>query len=86
SGTTTSYVVVLHAALLVPVTVLGFIYMSRESLSWRDLTQLEKSRARASEQAHELEGPLTDIELMQEGKISTGEDEAELERAGEKRR
>jgi hypothetical protein len=85
-GPTTSYVVVLHAALLVPVIVLGFIYMSRESLSWRDLTQLEKTRARASEQAHELEGPLTDIELMQEGKIGAGEDEAELERAGEKRR
>lgn len=85
-GPTTSYVVVLHAALLVPVTVLGFVFMSRESLSWRDLTQLEKTRARASEQAHELEGPLTDIELMQEGKIGTGEDEAQLERAGEPRK
>jgi uncharacterized protein (TIRG00374 family) len=64
-----SYVLVLHAALLLPVTLLGFVYLWRESLSWHDLTGLEKTRARAAGQAHELEGPLTDIELVQEGKL-----------------
>jgi uncharacterized protein (TIRG00374 family) len=70
-----SYVLVLHAALLLPITLLGFVYLWRESLSWRDLTGLEKSRARASGQAHELEGPLTDIELVQEGKITEGDEQ-----------
>jgi uncharacterized protein (TIRG00374 family) len=70
-----SYVLVLHAALLLPITLLGFVYLWRESLSWRDLTGLEKSRAQASGQAHELEGPLTDIELVQEGKITEGDEQ-----------
>jgi hypothetical protein len=69
STAATSYVLVLHAALLLPVTLLGFVYLWRESLSWHDLTGLEKTRARAAGQAHELEGPLTDIELVQEGKL-----------------
>jgi glycosyltransferase 2 family protein len=68
-----SYVLVLHAALLLPITLLGFVYLWRESLSWRDLTGLEKTRAAASVQAHELEGPFTDIELVQEGKITEGD-------------
>ncbi|MFL5734788.1 MAG: lysylphosphatidylglycerol synthase transmembrane domain-containing protein [Chloroflexia bacterium] len=68
-----SYVLVLHAALLLPITLLGFVYLWRESLSWRDLTGLEKSRAQASAQAHEFEGPLTDIELVQEGRITEGD-------------
>ena len=85
SGPATSYVLVLHATLLVPVTLLGFVYLARESLSWKELTGLEKTRAAASRQAHELEGPLTDIELVQEGKITEGEGVAEerLEQAGE---
>lgn len=82
-GSAFSYVIVLHATLLLPVTVLGFVFLSRESMSWRDLTDLEKTRAKASEQAHELEGPFTDIELMQEGKISSGDAEDDLEQAGE---
>ena len=41
----------------------------------RDLTGLEKIRARAAGQAHELEGPLTDIELAQEGKLPDEESE-----------
>ncbi len=69
SGPATSYVLLLHAALLIPVTLLGFLYLARESLSWRDLTNLEKNRAEAAQQAHEHEGPLTDIELAQEGKL-----------------
>jgi hypothetical protein len=73
SNLATSYVLVLHAALILPVTLLGFFYLWRESLSWSDLTGLEKSRAEASSQAHELEGPLTDIELVQEGKLADDE-------------
>jgi uncharacterized protein (TIRG00374 family) len=80
----TSYVLVLHyPALLLPITLLGFFYMGRESLSWKELTGLEKTRAKASQQAHEMEGPLTDIELVQEGKMTTGEAEEKLEQAGE---
>jgi uncharacterized protein (TIRG00374 family) len=80
-----SYVLVLHVALLLPVTLLGFYYMARQSISYRQLVQLEQTRAQASEQAHEMEGPLTDIELVQEGKITQGDTSAEarLEEAGE---
>ena len=69
SGVATSYVLLLHAALYLPVTLLGVLFLARESLSWRELTDLEKQRAEASEQAHELEGPVTDVELAQEGKL-----------------
>lgn len=68
-----SYVLVLHVALLLPITLLGIFYMTRQSIAYRDLVRLEETRAAASEQAHELEGPLTDIELVQEGKIPEGE-------------
>ncbi|MEO8286320.1 MAG: lysylphosphatidylglycerol synthase transmembrane domain-containing protein [Chloroflexota bacterium] len=78
-----SYVLVLHATLLIPVTLLGFYYMARQSLSYGDLVKLEQTRAEASRDAHELEGPLTDIELTQQGRITAGEAEGELERAGE---
>jgi uncharacterized membrane protein YbhN (UPF0104 family) len=78
-----SYVLVLHFTLFLPVTLLGFFFMARQSLNYGDLVRLEQTRAEASEQAHELEGPLTDIELVQEGKLTTGEAEVELERAGE---
>ncbi|HEX8229362.1 MAG TPA: lysylphosphatidylglycerol synthase transmembrane domain-containing protein [Chloroflexia bacterium] len=69
SGLTTSYVLLLHAALYFPVTLLGVAFLARESLSWRELTDLEKQRAEASEEAHEIEGPVTDVELAQEGKL-----------------
>lgn len=77
------YVLVLHATLLVPVTLLGFVYLWRESLSWKDLTGLEKTRAAASQEARELEGPFTDIELVQDGKLTQGDAETQLEQAGE---
>lgn len=67
SGVATSYVLLLHAALFLPVTVLGAFFLARESLSWRELTDLEKTRAAASEQAHEMEGPLSDFDLSREG-------------------
>jgi uncharacterized protein (TIRG00374 family) len=38
-----SYTLVLHAALWLPITLLGFWYMGRESVSWRDFSQAEKS-------------------------------------------
>ncbi len=66
-----SYVLILHATLLIPVTLLGFFYMARQGVKYSSLVKLEENRAEASEQAHELEGPLTDIELMQEDKITT---------------
>ena len=82
-----SYVLVLHATLLIPVTLLGFYYMARESISYSQLVNLEETRAQASQQAHELEGPFTDIELVQDGKITQGDTTAEdlLEMAGEEK-
>lgn len=63
SGSVTSYALLLHAALYIPVTVLGAYFLARESLSWRELTDLEKNRAAASQKAHEMEGPLSDFDL-----------------------
>ena len=38
-----SYTLILHAALWLPITLLGFWYMGRESVSWRDFSRAEKS-------------------------------------------
>lgn len=38
-----SYAIVLHAALLFPVTLLGFAFWWRESLSWRDVRRAEEA-------------------------------------------
>jgi hypothetical protein len=40
-----SYTLVLHAALWLPITLLGFWFMGRESISWREFAQAEKSLA-----------------------------------------
>lgn len=43
-----SYTLVLHAALWLPITLLGFVYMWRESISWREFelaTQVRKEAA-----------------------------------------
>jgi uncharacterized protein (TIRG00374 family) len=40
-----SYTLVLHAALWLPITLLGFWFMARESVSWREFAQAEKSLA-----------------------------------------
>jgi hypothetical protein len=40
-----SYTLVLHAALWLPITLLGFWYMGRESVTWRDFSQAETSIA-----------------------------------------
>lgn len=49
----TGYTLVLHAALWLPITLLGFWYMARESFSWHDLTQVaeEKRLAQDSRQS-----------------------------------
>jgi hypothetical protein len=39
-----AYTLVLHAALWLPITLLGAFYMWRESLSWRDLSEAAKIR------------------------------------------
>jgi glycosyltransferase 2 family protein len=80
-----SYVLVLHAALLIPVTLLGFFYMARESMSYSDLVKLEETRAVASEEAREIESPLTDIALVQDDDLGGGDAEKQLEQAGERR-
>jgi uncharacterized protein (TIRG00374 family) len=44
----TSYTLVLHAALWLPITLLGFYYMGRESISWEDFgiaTKIERERS-----------------------------------------
>lgn len=38
-----SYAVVVHAALYFPVTILGFIFWWRESLSWREMRSTEEA-------------------------------------------
>jgi uncharacterized protein (TIRG00374 family) len=38
-----SYTLVLHAALWLPITLLGFWFMTRESVSWQDFRQAEQS-------------------------------------------
>jgi uncharacterized protein (TIRG00374 family) len=45
----TAYTLVLHAALWLPITLLGFYYMIREGLRWGDLSQA--SHLRESEPA-----------------------------------
>ncbi|MDQ6693495.1 MAG: flippase-like domain-containing protein, partial [Chloroflexota bacterium] len=71
SGAAISYVFLLHAALLIPVSLLGFFYLAKESLSWGELTSLEKNRAHAAESVHEHEGPLTDIEQADDDRESS---------------
>jgi hypothetical protein len=53
-------------------------------MSYKDLVQLEETRAEAAQEAHELEGPLTDIELVQDGDVGGGDAEKLLEQAGER--
>jgi hypothetical protein len=40
----TAYTLVLHAALWLPITLLGFFYMIREGLRWGDLTKASHLR------------------------------------------
>jgi uncharacterized protein (TIRG00374 family) len=38
------YTLVLHAALWLPITLLGFYYMAKESLSWQELSQAAEEK------------------------------------------
>jgi len=40
----TAYTLVLHAALWLPITLLGFFYMIREGLHWSDMTKASHLR------------------------------------------
>lgn len=40
-----AYTIVLHVALWLPITILGFILMARESLRWRELEALTKAES-----------------------------------------
>ena len=40
----TAYTLVLHAALWLPITLLGFFYMIREGLRWGDLSRASQLR------------------------------------------
>jgi uncharacterized protein (TIRG00374 family) len=48
------YTLVLHAALWLPITLLGFVYLIRKGLSWRSFG--EASQVVASERRKEIEG------------------------------
>lgn len=43
SDVAASYTIVLHAALWLPITLLGFYYLIRQGLSWRSFSEAEKS-------------------------------------------
>jgi uncharacterized protein (TIRG00374 family) len=45
-----AYTLVLHAALWLPITVLGFYYMIREGLSWTDLEKAAEAREQMNEE------------------------------------
>jgi uncharacterized protein (TIRG00374 family) len=40
-----AYTIVLHVALWLPITLLGFVFMAKESLRWRELKQLTEDAA-----------------------------------------
>ncbi|MBN1680425.1 MAG: flippase-like domain-containing protein [Anaerolineae bacterium] len=43
-----SYTLVLHAALWLPITLLGFYYLYREGLSWRDFSRAKQATVRGT--------------------------------------
>jgi uncharacterized protein (TIRG00374 family) len=50
-----AYTLVLHAALWFPITVLGFWYMGRESLSWQDFDKAVEAKQQVGEHPSENE-------------------------------
>lgn len=48
SGPAASYVLVLHAILLIPVTLLGLVFMAREGVRWAEVWGLEHSKGEAT--------------------------------------
>lgn len=47
AATATAYTIVLHVALWLPITILGFVFMARESLRWRELEEVSGSTSHA---------------------------------------
>jgi uncharacterized protein (TIRG00374 family) len=56
-----AYTLVLHAALWFPITVLGFWYMARESLSWQDFGKAVEAKQQVGELPLEDETPSQQI-------------------------
>lgn len=57
-----AYTLVLHAALWLPITLLGFWYMAYESLSWQDFG---KAVAATNREDSTSESPISETELAQ---------------------
>ena len=45
-----SYTLVLHAALWLPITVLGFFYLYQQNLGWRDFSRAQEAISEESVQ------------------------------------
>lgn len=54
-----SYTIVLHAALWLPITLLGFVYLIREGLSWRSFEEATKAAEAAKRGAESPESAET---------------------------
>jgi uncharacterized protein (TIRG00374 family) len=46
-GPAASYVLVLHAILLIPVTLLGLVFMAREGVRWTEVWEVDRSESNA---------------------------------------
>jgi uncharacterized protein (TIRG00374 family) len=46
-GPAGSYVLVLHAILLIPVTLLGLVFMAREGVRWTEVWEVDRSESKA---------------------------------------
>jgi hypothetical protein len=46
-GPAGSYVLVLHAILLIPVTLLGLVFMAREGVRWAEVWEVDRSESKA---------------------------------------
>jgi uncharacterized protein (TIRG00374 family) len=55
-----AYTLVLHAALWLPITLLGFYYMIREGLSWTDFSKAVESRQEIDETPPAIETQVND--------------------------
>jgi hypothetical protein len=65
-----AYTLVLHAALWLPITLLGFWYMAYESLSWQDFGKAVTATRQADEEpAPQLGDTPTDQQM---GKLTDG--------------
>ncbi len=55
-GAAAGYTLVLHAALWLPITLLGFFYLARQGLSWRSFSEASALVEQEKEIATESEG------------------------------